>query len=297
MKLKVEDPLLEIKNLVKKYNKLTAVNDLSLTIPKGLCFGLLGPNGAGKSTTIEVIEGIKSATSGEVLYNGKPVDRSFQDIIGIQFQSTALQDYLTVKESLNLFEKLYKNTVSQEELIETCQLQDFLNQDTRKISGGQRQRLLLAIALINNPEILFLDEPTTGLDPQSRRHFWELINNIKSKDKTIILTTHYMEEAYILCDEIAIVDKGQIIAQGTPRNLLEKHYKGAHVSLDKDTLLPDDFPYKVQEFYDRIEFHTEDVKNCMQNLLKLNIDISSIEIKKQTLDDLFLDLTGKKIRG
>ncbi len=296
----LKDPLqvLEIKNLVKKYGSLTAVNNLTLSIPTGLCYGLLGPNGAGKSTTIEIIEGLKKPTSGEIYYNQKPIDKNFKDIIGIQFQSTSLQDHLTVLEALKLFESFFKKTIPLDQIIETCQLNDFINQDTQKISGGQRQRALLAIALLNDPEILFLDEPTTGLDPQSRRHFWDLITHLKKdKKKTILLTTHYMEEAYILCDEIAIIDKGQIIAQGPPRKLLEKHYSGAHISLDKNILLPLDFPYETYTNYERIEFHTDNVRDSIKYLLSKNIDISSVEIKKQTLDDLFLDLTGKKTRN
>lgn len=289
--------MLEVKGLVKKYDKLVAVDGVDLSIPKGVCFGLLGPNGAGKSTTIEVIEGISKPTAGEILYNGKPVDKSFKNIIGIQFQSTSLQDFLTVFEALQLFESLYSNTVSLEEIIEICQLKEFIHQDTRKISGGQRQRLLLGVAMINDPEILFLDEPTTGLDPHARRHFWDIIEAIKKRNKTIILTTHYMEEAYILCDTIAIMDKGRVIAEGSPRELLVKHYNGAHISLSGNVLLPKDFPWTINSVFDRIEFHTEDVKNCLKFLLDKNVDMNSLEVKKQTLDDLFVDITGKNLQN
>ncbi|MEJ2181214.1 MAG: ABC transporter ATP-binding protein, partial [Gammaproteobacteria bacterium] len=213
-------PVINVKNLVKKFGDINAVNDIDLHIDKGVCFGLLGPNGAGKTTTIEILEGIAKPTSGSVLFNGSVLGKVFKDTAGIMFQTTALQEFITVKETLELFSKLYQKTIPISELVEKCALDDFLEQDTRQLSGGQRQRLLLAIALVNDPSILFLDEPTTGLDPQSRRNFWKLIRDIKQQNKTILLTTHYMEEAYELCDEIAIMDHGEIIARGTPEQLL-----------------------------------------------------------------------------
>ena len=185
---------ISVQELTKKYKDITAVNNISFNVEQGHCFGLLGPNGAGKTTTIEIMEGIISPTSGQVTYKGKgyqgkKVDDSISQQIGIQFQHTALQDFLTVKETLNLFSSFYQHTLAQEQVIELCDLKDFLNRDNRLLSGGQRQRLLLALALINDPEIIFLDEPTTGLDPHARRNFWQLIKNIKAQDKTIILAT------------------------------------------------------------------------------------------------------------
>ncbi|MBT5835738.1 MAG: ABC transporter ATP-binding protein, partial [Hellea sp.] len=191
--------MLEVFNLTKSFRSLKAVDDVSFSIPKGSCFGLLGPNGAGKTTTIEIIEGIKKPTTGKILYKGKERNSNFSSEMGIQFQTTALMDYLKTYEVLKLFSKLYRHTKSIDELIEICQLDEFLGTYATKLSGGQRQRLLLAIALVNDPEILFLDEPTTGLDPQARRNFWSLIRNIKKNGKTILLTTHYMEEAELLC--------------------------------------------------------------------------------------------------
>ena len=187
--------ILEVFNLTKSFRSLRAVDDVSFAIPKGSCCGLLGPNGAGKTTTIEIIENIKQATSGKILYKGKLRDSQFSSETGIQFQTTALMDYLKTREVLKLFSKLYRHTQSIDDLIEICQLEEFLETYATKLSGGQRQRLLLAIALVNDPEILFLDEPTTGLDPQARRNFWTLIRNIKKRGKTVLLTTHYMEEA------------------------------------------------------------------------------------------------------
>lgn len=173
--------ILEVINLTKSFRSLKAVDDISFSIPRGVCFGLLGPNGAGKTTTIEIIEDIKKPSSGEILYKGKPRDREFSKQTGIQFQSTSLMDYLKTREVLALFAKLYPQSQPIDHLIELCQLEEFLDTYATRLSGGQRQRLLLAVALVNDPEVLFLDEPTTGLDPQSRRNFWSLIREIKSR--------------------------------------------------------------------------------------------------------------------
>ena len=170
-------PIITATNLVKQYPAVTAVDGIDLAIPKGICFGLLGPNGAGKTTTIEMLEGIQMQTSGTVLYKGEPLGTQYREEVGIQFQHTALQEFLTVRETLELFERLYRRTLPIPEIIELCSLADILERDTRKISGGQRQRLLLALALINDPELIFLDEPTTGLDPQARRNFWTWSNS------------------------------------------------------------------------------------------------------------------------
>ncbi len=202
---------LEARKLVKQYPSVLAVNEVSFEVRAGICFGLLGPNGAGKTTTVEIIEGVTPATSGDVYYFGKPAGRKFREEAGIQFQNTALQDFLTVRETLEMFQSLYDRQADLEHIIRECSLEDLQDRDNRKLSGGQRQRLFLAVALVNKPRLVFLDEPTTGLDPQARRNFWELVNRIMSDGTTVILTTHYMDEAQILCDEIAIMDVGQII--------------------------------------------------------------------------------------
>jgi ABC-2 type transport system ATP-binding protein len=173
-------PLLEARNLKKHYREVKAVDGISFAIPRGSCFGLLGPNGAGKTTTVEMLEGILSPTTGEILYRDRPLGPEFKEEAGIMFQTTALQEQITVQEILNLFQRLYMRARPQSELIEQCALGEFLDRDAKRLSGGQRQRLLLAIALINDPEVLFLDEPTTGLDPQSRRNFWQLVHTIKA---------------------------------------------------------------------------------------------------------------------
>lgn len=215
---------LEARDLVKEYPGVTAVDGLSFAVPEGICFGLLGPNGAGKTTTVEIIEGVTRPTSGDVYYYGEIAGAKFRQEAGIQFQNTALQDYLTVRETIEMFRSLYERQADLDEIIEQCSLGDLLDRDNRKLSGGQRQRLLLAVALVNRPRLIFLDEPTTGLDPQARRNFWELVKSIRAGGATIVLTTHYMDEAQVLCDEIAIMDTGKIVTQGAPSDLLFERY-------------------------------------------------------------------------
>ena len=294
--------LLQIKNLVKYYSSskdvVKAVNGINIDLPAGICFGLLGPNGAGKTTTIEILEGINKATSGDVLYKGKPLDSQFRNEAGIMFQSTALQDYITVRETLEMFSKFYPKRANVENLIKRCNLTEYLEQDNRQLSGGQRQRLLLAIALVNDPDIIFLDEPTTGLDPQARRNFWDLINDIKSEGKTIILTTHYMDEAYNLCDEIAIMDHGKIIAQGTPKALLEENFNDVVLQIPESELNDFDLSHLTTHSNNgHIEITTSDVDNVISSLIKNNISLSKLQIRPMTLDDLFLELTGKELRA
>lgn len=289
--------LLQIKNLVKHYPSVKAVNGIDITLNTGICFGLLGPNGAGKTTTVEILEGINQATSGVVLYKGKPLGDQFRKEAGIMFQSTALQDYITVRETLQMFADFYPRHADLDELIKRCNLTQYIEQDNRQLSGGQRQRLLLAIALVNDPDIIFLDEPTTGLDPQARQNFWDLINDIKAEGKTIVLTTHYMDEAYTLCDEIAIMDHGKIIAQGAPKALLEAHFNNVVLRLPETEISNvDALPFTINKRKGYIEITTCDVNKVVSTLIKNNISLAQLQIRTRTLDDLFLELTGKELR-
>ena len=222
---------LEARNLVKEYPGVMAVDGVSFEVAEGTCFGLLGPNGAGKTTTVEIIEGVTRATSGEVYYYGEIAGARFRQETGIQFQNTALQDHITVRETLEMFHALYERQADLEHVIEQCSLGDLLGRDNRKLSGGQRQRLLLAVALVNRPKLVFLDEPTTGLDPQARRNFWALVQSIREEGATIVLTTHYMDEAQVLCDEIVIMDEGKIVTRGTPDDLLFDRYGDTLINL------------------------------------------------------------------
>lgn len=288
--------LISVHDLRKEYRDLVAVDGISFEVREGICFGLLGPNGAGKTTTIEMLEGISEPSAGEIRYRGEPRSTDYAKRIGIQFQNTALQDFLTVQETLELFAHFYPRTVPIRELIELCALEEFLHRDARKLSGGQRQRLLLAVALVNDPELLFLDEPTTGLDPQARRKFWELVNAIKQRGKTIILTTHYMDEAQSLCDEIAIMDHGRILEQDSPARLLAKHFDGTLIRLPLAEA-PPDLPFALSRNGGCLEFTTRDIDGALRELMKANVSLEGLHIQNPNLEDLFLKLTGHQLRA
>ena len=290
-------PLIEARNLVKHYPKVKAVDGVSFEVAEGICFGLLGPNGAGKSTTIEMLEGISQPTGGQILFRGAPLSADYRERIGIQFQSTALQDFLTVRENLKFFAALYPRCRPMDEIIERCHLGDFLDRDTRKLSGGQRQRALLGIALINDPELLFLDEPTTGLDPQARRNFWELIGDIKREGKTLLMTTHYMEEAYVLCDEIGIMDHGHLIARGTPKALLAQHFGEKVLELPARLLEGRSWSFPIHLGEITAEIHTREVNTVLAELIGAGVDLTELHQRPPSLEDLFLELTGTGLRG
>ncbi|MCB1800450.1 MAG: ABC transporter ATP-binding protein [Gammaproteobacteria bacterium] len=290
-------PLLSVQDLVKTYPGVRAVDGVSFDVRKGQCFGLLGPNGAGKTTTLEILEGISDADSGTIRFRGAARDAGYREVIGIQFQHTALQDFQTVGESLSLFASFYRRRRPLQELIDLCHLDGLLDRDTRKLSGGQRQRLLLAIALVNDPDLVFLDEPTTGLDPQSRRNFWHLVETIQSTGTTVLMTTHYMEEASALCDEIAIIDQGRIIARGEPGQLLREHFPRALVRVPLQALqntaeLPPGFE-RNREFASAA---TDDIDATLETLTRHAISLEELHISSPTLDDLFLKLTGHGLR-
>ena len=291
-------PLLEARNLIKRYPGVTAVDDVSFALEPGQCFGLLGPNGAGKTTTVEMLEGITEPTGGTVLFNGEPRGAEFRARAGIQFQKTALPDFMTVREALTMFARLYPRTADLGELIELCALGGFLDQYCNRVSGGQRQRLLLAIALVNDPDIVFLDEPTTGLDPQARRNFWSLVETIRAQGKTVLLTTHYMEEAARLCSDIAIVDHGRIIAQGSPATLLSEHFGDTVLELPRRDLgdLDGDLPATRVNAGEQVELFTRDVGATIAVLLERGVALERLRIRERTLEDLFLELTGRKLR-
>ena len=291
-------PILEVHNLVKQYPSVTAVDGVSFAVSEGTCFGLLGPNGAGKTTTIEIMEGILPPTSGEVRYRGEPLGARFREEAGILFQKTALQDFLSVRQSVALFRGLYGQGLDVDEVLKVCALEKLASRDNRKLSGGQQQRLLLAIALVNDPKVLFLDEPTTGLDPQARRNFWELVESIKARRKTIILTTHYMEEAQLLCDEIAIMDGGRIVAQGAPQQLLTEHFSEVLLELPRHEFpeVARQLPLKLIDASDRVEISTHDLDGTLRALIEARVPLRNLRIRPANLEDLFLELTGKELR-
>jgi len=217
-------PALRVQGLRKAYDDVVAVDGLDLQVQTGECFGLLGPNGAGKTTTIEICEGLLAADSGSVEVLGRRWEsdaRDLRELLGIQLQDTQLSEKLTVDETLTLFQSFYREARDVGEVINQVELDEKRHSRVGALSGGQKQRLAIACALVGNPQLLFLDEPTTGLDPVARRQLWDLISKFQAEGKTIVLTTHYMEEAERLCDRVAIVDHGHVIAMGTPRDLID----------------------------------------------------------------------------
>ena len=290
---------LEARNLVKRYPGVLAVNDVSFTVAEGICFGLLGPIGAVKWTTVEIIEGVTPATSVEVYSFGELAGRRFREEAVIQLQNTALQDYLTVRETLEMFQKLYDRHADLDRIIADCSLGDLLDRDNRKLSGGQRQRLFLAVALVNEPRLVFLDEPTTGLDPQARRNFWTLVQRIQANGTTIILTTHYMDEAHILCDEIAIMDAGKIITSGPPDQLLRNRYDGLVIELPLEDVTGDlhGIDHVVYENQGIVEIMSTDVSTSLEALATRVENLNRIKIRQPNLEDLYLDLTAHSLRS
>jgi len=220
-----KDYIIKVKDLYKTYGDITAINGISFKVKKGEVFGMLGPNGAGKTTTLEILETIRNYDSGIACINGLEVkdnQKIIKSNIGIQLQSNSFFDYLTLEETINLYSKIYSTNKTPQEMLSKVELTDKSKSYYKELSGGQKQKFSITIALINNPIVLFLDEPTTGLDPQARRNLWNLIKNIKSQGITIVLTTHYMEEAQELCDRVAIIDNGNIVALDSPNNLIRK---------------------------------------------------------------------------
>ena len=290
--------ILEAIGVTKRYGAVTAINDLSLAVPQGICLGLLGPNGAGKTTLVEIIEGIIPPTAGQVLYRGRSRSPSFREKIGIMFQQTALLGFMSVQETLRTFQSLYPHTLAVEELIHLCHLDEIRKQMNDKISGGQRQRLLLALALINRPELLFLDEPSTGLDPQARRNLWDIVQNVKREGKTIILTTHSMEEAQQLCDMVAIMDHGRIIAKGAPSDLISQHSKGIRIILPADCMdsLSSRSAFAVKSIDGKAVIQVKDMNQSMSALIESGIDLSPMTVETPTLETVFLNLTGRQLR-
>nr|WP_153664454.1 ABC transporter ATP-binding protein [Shewanella intestini] len=285
-----------------QYKQTTAINNVDLTITAGECIGFLGPNGAGKSTLLEILEGVKTPTSGKVLFQGRQLTKHYKQQIGIQFQSTSLPDFLTVKDTLLLFASFYHTALPIATLIEMCQLSEVENQTHYTLSGGQRQRLLLALSLVNDPEILFLDEPTTGLDPQARAHFWQLVEQIKAQGKTIIITTHYMEEAQKLCDTVVIMDRGKILCRGAAAQLISEHFHQHILSIPMELLSTPmlasinamaNLHVKQSATHCLIEYnHMEDIVAILRE-----VENRGITMRQPHLEDLFMKLTGSELRA
>jgi ABC-2 type transport system ATP-binding protein len=302
---------LSVTALRKHYGDVVAVDGLDLEVHAGECFGLLGPNGAGKTTTIEICEGLLEPDGGEVRVLGLPWsgnERALRQRLGIQLQETQLSEKLTVEETVRLFRSFYPRGRSVAEIIGVVQLEEKQKARVGKLSGGQKQRLALACAIVGDPELLFLDEPTTGLDPQSRRQLWDLIEELKSLGCTIVLTTHYMDEAEVLCDRVAIVDHGHTIALGTPRELIgslgaEQVVEfalapGAALDIDALRALPGVRDVRVTEQH--YEMRVAELHRAVPALLSAvaarNLELSELRTHSATLEDVFVGLTGRQLR-
>ncbi|HET9726115.1 MAG TPA: ABC transporter ATP-binding protein [Gemmatimonadales bacterium] len=304
-------PPLFIRQLRKSYADVVAVDGIDLEVRPGECFGLLGPNGAGKTTTIEICEGLTDPDAGEVVVLGRRWghdDRALRALLGISLQETQFSDKLTVAETVQLFRSFYPRGPSPPSVIELVQLGEKANARVGQLSGGQRQRLALACALVGDPELLFLDEPTTGLDPQSRRQLWEVIERFRAGGRSILLTTHYMDEAERLCDRVAIVDHGRVIAQGTPRELIAslgaEHVlefavsDGAALDVAALAAVSGVGPVGRQDGTWRVQ--VSELHQAMPALLgelrRQGIQLSELRTHSATLEDVFVSLTGRQLR-
>ena len=302
--------VIEVDKLSKYYGKLKAVDDISFETKKGEIFGILGPNGAGKTTTLEVLEGLKKQSAGNVRVLGLDVKTQIKAIkqrIGVQLQSTAFFDFLTCEETLNLFGSFYKESKPSRELLDEVTLSPKAKTYVNNLSGGQKQRLSIALALVNKPELIFLDEPTTGLDPQARRKLWDLIVSIRKTGKTIVLTTHYMEEAEFLCDRVAIMDEAKIKDVDTPRGLIRKLEGENKVEFGSDKKLDlknlEEATASLTADYvegDIYSLRTKDSHKTMNLLLDYaknnKIELNNLHVSRATLEDVFLSYTGKSLR-
>jgi ABC-2 type transport system ATP-binding protein len=310
------NPAICVRGLVKTYPgrpPVEAIRGLDLEVAVGECFGLLGPNGAGKTTTLEIIEGLLDSTAGEVEVLGMKWGQSDDAIrrkIGISLQETRLSDKLTVRETVTLFRSFYSTGLTPDEAIARVSLEEKAKSYVEKLSGGQRQRLAVATALVGEPELLFLDEPTTGLDPQSRRQLWDVIRSLKDRGRTVVITTHYMDEAERLCDRVAVIDHGKVIALGTPAELIAQ-VGGEHViDFDYDPTTPVRFHTNdlnalptvksVREEGDRLTLTAGEPHRALPALLELartvGVKFAGLTTRTATLEDVFVTLTGRHLR-
>lgn len=303
------ESVIDVQDLKKHYGDTRAVDGVSFTVQAGEVFGMLGPNGAGKTTTVECIEGLRDPDAGSITVLGLrqgPDRQRIKGRIGMQLQTTGLYPKLTVREQLSLFASFYPAPLSIDQLIDTVGLREKERTPTKDLSGGQRQRLSLALALVGDPDIVFLDEPTTGLDPQARRSVWEVVHDLRRKGKTTILTTHYMEEAEELCDRVAVMDHGKIIELDRPSALIGRHFKETAIEFTASDGWPlervRDLPGVTHALAEdgHILIYTEDVPRTMAGLLDLSnrqrLAFSDMSVRTATLEDVFLKLTGRRIR-
>jgi len=303
------DAVIRVTGLHKRYGETRAVDGVSFEVPAGTVFGLLGPNGAGKSTTVEILEGLRTPDSGEVRVLGVDAVHHPDDLkprIGVSLQTAALYPKLTVVEVLDLFRSFYPRGRATGELVSLMDLDEKRTTRTQDLSGGQRQRLSVALALVNDPELVFLDEPTTGMDPAARRALWDVVLGLRAQGRTVLLTTHYMEEAEILCDRLAIMDHGHILEEGTVNELISRRFKERAVRFDRIDGLADERlaamagVSSVKHENGEVLLYTRDVPATIGAVLDaseaLGVEPANLGVRRATLEDVFLDLTGRALR-
>jgi len=302
------DTIVEVENLVKRYGEVTAVDGISFEVHEGEIFGMVGPNGAGKTTTIECIEGLRVPDGGAIRVWGLDPQRDgykLKERIGVQLQESALPDRIKVWEALDLFASFYRKSMDWAPLLERLGMADKRNTPFAKLSGGQKQRLFIALALVNDPELVFLDELTTGLDPQARRAMWDLVRDIRDQGKTIFLTTHYMEEAERLCDRVLIIDRGKIVALDTPEKLIQslgvenRILFTAEGDFDPEPLRALPGVARVEQIGERVIVYGKGnhlVGNVVNTLEAQGVRFSDLRTEQPTLEDVFLALTGREMR-
>jgi ABC-2 type transport system ATP-binding protein len=301
--------VIKVDHLRKSYKDIKAVSDISFSVYEGEIFGMLGPNGAGKTTTMEIVEGIRKADSGRVTVLGIDVKKDPRKVkanIGVQLQTTSLYPRLSVREVMALFASFYPRSASIDKLIKLVDLEDSKKKRCKNLSGGQQQRLSIALALVNNPKVLFLDEPTSGLDPQSRHNIWGMIEYVRSKGKSVFITTHYMEEAQRLCDRVAIIDYGKIIATDKPDKLVSQHFQDEAIEFELSQKLENDVlsavagVTNVVQENGKVTVYSSAVPVTVSALLDLarqrGFELTNLYVRRATLEDVFLKLTGRRIR-
>ncbi len=306
------DPIIDIHGLVKRYGEFIAVDRVDLSVYTNEIFGILGPNGAGKTTTLEMVEGLRTPDDGTIRVAGIDVTRdpvAVKRVIGVQLQTTALFDHLSVRELIELFSGLSGGNTDAawvNELIGLVQLEEKAGAFVNQLSGGQKQRLSIALAMVNDPTVIFLDEPTTGLDPQARRNLWDLVRQLRDAGKTVVLTTHYMDEAEYLCDRVAVMDHGRIIACDAPLALIQSLGESATIRarveqpIDESMLasLPGSTGSTLAA--GQLEIHTDDVPATLTALLQLaeqwGVRLDNLSTTSATLEDVFLSYTGRSLR-
>jgi len=301
--------VIKVDHLRKSYKDVKAVDDISFRVYEGEIFGMLGPNGAGKTTTMEIVEGIRKADAGRVTVLGVDVRKHPRQVkakIGVQLQTTSLYPRLSVHEVMALFASFYPRTVSIDKLIKLVDLEDSKKKRCKNLSGGQQQRLSVALALVNNPNVLFLDEPTSGLDPQSRHNIWNLIEYVRGKGKSVFITTHYMEEAQRLCDRVAIIDYGKIIATDRPDKLVSQHFQEEAIEFELSQKLESDVLSAVAGVTNVVQedgkviVYSNAVPVTVSALLDMakqrSFELTNLYVRRATLEDVFLKITGRRIR-